>query len=1031
MPDGDNLALVIAVSAPTQALVRPTIGGRVQSTSATQLATMAEVSIKLLGGFSAAAAGEPLDDASWRLRKGRDLVKLLALAPGHRMHREQLMFALWPDREPAAAANNLNQVVHAARRVLGPPAIELREELLTLHASVDVEQFERGAAQAREARSAGAYRAALALYGGELLPENRYEDWARERREKLEELRRELEEELRRLGPGRAAIGTLPTRASSFIGREHELDELAALLYSSRLLTLAGAGGAGKTRLALELARRSEGEYADGAAVVELAGVREGTLVVHAAAVALDVASLPSRSPLEGIVDFLAARNALLVLDNCEHLLAPSASLCDELLRAAPALTILATTREPLRAEGEVVFRVPSLAIPDPERGEDAEQLMRYEAVRLLADRASAAVPGFAVDAENARDVARICFRLDGLPLALELAAARLGGLGTSALAERLDDRFRLLRTDSRPAPTRQQTLLATLQWSHDLLNVPEQVLLRRLAVFAGGFELPAAEAVCADSQLPSRDDRGRARTAGREVARRRRCQSARVPRYQLLESVRLLRASAWLDAGERDASRSDTHAGRWRWPSTRTSRPQLDSEAANLRVGARPALTEERLRSCAALCRCGCGESTSRSAHRRCQKRSSWRPHPAEPAPMPCSRPPRSTIAPARSGAAKGTCARHTRSAKSSATPALRWRRCSASANSRSARDEAAPPAGTSSRPAGSPAERASRRRRRCRCTRWASPAAAAGDLDGAEQLIDRSAAALRSLAGERGAGALAAERLADASRRPLRPRHAVDRVRGHSAAFRRDLPGGDSSLCARQPGHDRAPARRDAAAHRLFDEAAGPARAAEGRTRARRALVGPRLPRARDRGGRAARTSTWSARSRCGRGCAIARGAGMVMVGLGLVGIQSGEHDLAEEQLGQARELFRRAGDRWGLVSALWRTAELALARMRLDDAQEALEAARATVVPTERRGWIDVTVAMLAEVAALRGEEARAEALFAQARESLLEAGDEAAVAAVDARAQMHAKNAQSRRKAAGGITAPATTTNRRRH
>ncbi len=187
-----------------------------RSTSATQLATTVEVSITLLGGFAAAAAGEPLPDGAWRLRKGRDLVKMLALAPGHRMHREQLMEALWPDRDPAAAANNLNQVVHAARRVLGPQAIELRDELLTLHATVDVDEFERGSVQAREVGSAGAYRATLAVYAGELLPENRYEDWVSGRREELEALRHELQEELARLVPGEPRSGrSRPTPARS------------------------------------------------------------------------------------------------------------------------------------------------------------------------------------------------------------------------------------------------------------------------------------------------------------------------------------------------------------------------------------------------------------------------------------------------------------------------------------------------------------------------------------------------------------------------------------------------------------------------------------------------------------------------------------------------------------------------------------------------------------------------------------------------------------------------------------------------
>ncbi len=192
----------------------------------------------------------------------------------------------------------------------------------------------------------------------------------------------------------------------------------------------------------------------------------------------------------------------LLVLDNCEHVLQPTAELVDALLRAAPGLTIVATSREPLRVAGELVFRVPSMAIPDPEQRLAPEELMRYEAVQLLRDRASAAVPEFAVDAENAEDVARICFRLDGLPLALELAAARIGALGTATLAERLDDSFRLLRSGSRVGPTRQQTLMATLQWSHDLLEEDERLLLRRLAVFAGGFDLAPATAW---RRMPSR----------------------------------------------------------------------------------------------------------------------------------------------------------------------------------------------------------------------------------------------------------------------------------------------------------------------------------------------------------------------------------------------------------------------------------------------------------------------------------------------------------------------------------------------
>ena len=184
------------------------------------------------------------------------------------------MDALWPDLDPVAAANNLHQVVHVARRALGADSIELREELLTLRASVDVDDFERAADQARRAGSAGAYRAAMSLYGGELLPENRYDDWARVRREEIEQLRVELEAEIGAADD--VQVSGLPPQASSFVGRGHELRELLALLKRTRLLTLAGAGGAGKTRLALELAREAEAEYAQGGAFVELASVGDG-----------------------------------------------------------------------------------------------------------------------------------------------------------------------------------------------------------------------------------------------------------------------------------------------------------------------------------------------------------------------------------------------------------------------------------------------------------------------------------------------------------------------------------------------------------------------------------------------------------------------------------------------------------------------------------------------------------------------------------------------------------------------------------
>ncbi|HEV8178786.1 MAG TPA: hypothetical protein VGP54_00635, partial [Gaiellaceae bacterium] len=223
----------------------------------------------LLGGFAAEVGGAPVPDSAWRLRKAKELVKLLALADGHRLHREQAMDALWPDRDPGAAANNLNQAVHAARKALGAQAIDAHDGLLTLEADLDVEAFERAVVDARRRRTAAACERALDLYEGELLPENRYDDWAELERGRLAALRDEVEGILGGLGvqPGRRR---LPLETSTFVGREHELAELRTLLGRTRLLTLAGTGGAGKTRLALELAHDREDAHADGAILVEL-----------------------------------------------------------------------------------------------------------------------------------------------------------------------------------------------------------------------------------------------------------------------------------------------------------------------------------------------------------------------------------------------------------------------------------------------------------------------------------------------------------------------------------------------------------------------------------------------------------------------------------------------------------------------------------------------------------------------------------------------------------------------------------------
>jgi non-specific serine/threonine protein kinase len=274
------------------------------------------------------------------------------------------------------------------------------------------------------------------------------------------------------------------------------------LLGATRLLTLTGVGGSGKTRLAIEAARARLRQHPDGTWLVELAALADPSLVPHAVATALGVREAPGRPVLETLRDHLRPRAALLVLDNCEHLVAACAELAEALLHAGPRLQLLATSREALGLPGETVYRVPSLAVPDLGRLSSVERLGQIDAVRLFVERAAAVRPGFAVTEEIVPALAQICLRLDGIPLALELAAARVRVISPAHIAARLDDRFRLLTSGSRTALPRQQTLRAALDWSYELLSEPQRRLLRRLAVFAGGFALEAAEAVCPGAGL-------------------------------------------------------------------------------------------------------------------------------------------------------------------------------------------------------------------------------------------------------------------------------------------------------------------------------------------------------------------------------------------------------------------------------------------------------------------------------------------------------------------------------------------------
>ena len=293
-----------------------------------------------------------------------------------------------------------------------------------------------------------------------------------------------------------AALHNLPLQLTSFVGREREMAAVRALLERQRLVTLTGAGGTGKTRLALQATAGLLPAYPDGVWLAELAALVDPALVPRAVAQAVGVREEPGRPLLATLPDALRAKRLLLVLDNCEHLLDACARLADVLLRACPRFTILATSREALGIAGETAWRVPSLALPDAAQPPLAEALTQSAAVRLFIERAAAVQPAFALTDHNAPAVAQLCARLDGIPLALELAAARVRVLPPEQLLSRLDDRFRLLTGGSRTALARHQTLRAAVDWSYDLLTEPERTLFARLSIFAGGFTLEAAEAV-------------------------------------------------------------------------------------------------------------------------------------------------------------------------------------------------------------------------------------------------------------------------------------------------------------------------------------------------------------------------------------------------------------------------------------------------------------------------------------------------------------------------------------------------------
>lgn len=577
----------------------PRVEERIPRRTTERFSSPGRLHIRLLGDFTVSVDAQPVSKQHWRHRKAATLIKRLALAERHRLHREQVLDLLWPELDSPAASNNLHYTLYVARRILDPDRaqssslLRLQTDLLTLAPPdliwVDVDAFEAAALTAHRNGDATAYRSALAAYGGELLPEDRYEDWAEERREPLrrlyhdllltyarlleqdgelpsatetltqaiadeplleeahlalvrlyaragrrqqairqyEQLRQIMKESLgtepdpaaqelyREILAGRVPIvassptlvekppaprHNLPSVLTSVVGRTNEQAVIQQLLRTTRLVTLIGAGGVGKTCLAQTVARELVDRYPDGIWLVELAPLTDGSLLERTLASVLGIQVQPGAPLLAPLSVALGDRRVLLVLDNCEHVINACAGLVESILGACPQLHILATSREPLGAAGETIFTVPPLELPREEQ--TLPELAQQEAVQLFVERTRERQPAFLLSEQNAAAVIRICRGLDGLPLALELAAARTSVLAPEQIADRLSNTLDLLTGGSRLASPRQRTVRGAIDWSYQLLDDEEQHFFRRLAVFAGGWTLEAAEVLGTTSSV-------------------------------------------------------------------------------------------------------------------------------------------------------------------------------------------------------------------------------------------------------------------------------------------------------------------------------------------------------------------------------------------------------------------------------------------------------------------------------------------------------------------------------------------------
>ena len=397
-----------------------------------------------------------------------------------------------------------------------------------------------------------------------------------------------------------AAPGNLPAELTTFIGRDREVSEVVALLRSSRLVTLTGAGGVGKTRLGLRVAAEFPGEAEDGIYLVELAETTGDDQVEAAVARVLRIPPQPGRPMLDVLADALAPQQMLAVLDNCEHLIDSCAKTTDTLLRRCPKLTLIATSREPLGIAGETVYRVPPLSLPPD--GDDSEAAARSsDAAGLLADRARSQDVSIVIDARTGPLLVSLSRRLDGMPLAIELAAARLRTMSLRELSDRLDQRFRLLTGGSRAGPARHRTLEAAIGWSYSLLTGAEQIMLGRLTVFAGGFDLAAAEAVCGLGTIEPLEVAG---VLGSLVDKSLVCAEpvGEMVRYRLLETIRMFAADRLAEAGPEEApAAEEAHCAHYLAVAEQAAAhlhtrdagswlARLDGDQANIRRGAQHA---------------------------------------------------------------------------------------------------------------------------------------------------------------------------------------------------------------------------------------------------------------------------------------------------------------------------------------------------------------------------------------------------------------------------------------------------------